>query len=614
MNLFKKSPLLAVALIFQIQLFAQEFHYKVDLNHLDGNKLVVNLQIPPIKSEDLTFRMPRIIPGTYSVYDFGRFISDFEAFDENGKPLNIEKENVNSYKIKTNGRKVFVRYKASGTFDFDYQDKNIVFEPAGTTFEKDEVYVFNAGAVFGYIDGFIDNKYHLEVTKNEGFYPSTGLNFELGKTKDKFTVANYHILVDSPIMYNIPDTTFLKVGNTDVLISVYNKSKKVSSADLADAIAEVLEAQRKYLGGTLPVDKYAFIVYLFEGRNASGGSGALEHNNSSFYFLPVLPLNYLKSTMADVAAHEFFHILTPLTLHSEEIRNFDYYNPKMSKHLWLYEGVTEYFAGHVQKYYGLMDLQQYLNIIKQKYAASKGFKDDLPFTELSLGALDKHKSQYINVYQKGALIGLCLDLKIREVSKGKYSLVELLLDLSKKYGVNKAFKDEELFDEIARLGGDYLKEFFNRYVAGSDPLPLAEYLMKAGIFLGDKEEPKATLGFDFRALSLDLELEKYFLRSKDFINDFGREIGLKENDLIYSINGIDLTIANRVKDLDAALAKSLSTQKIEIVVGRKDKKGNVKKSKLTAPFRETMVLTKNVIMPIENPTEAQQAMLKNWLN
>jgi predicted metalloprotease with PDZ domain len=48
--------------------------------------------------------------------------------------------------------------------------------------------------------------------------------------------------------------------------------------------------------------------------------------------------------MMDVVSHEFFHIVTPLSIHSKEIQDFDYNDPKMSEHLWMYEGVTEYFA------------------------------------------------------------------------------------------------------------------------------------------------------------------------------------------------------------------------------------------------------------------------------
>ena len=78
------------------------------------------------------------------------------------------------------------------------------------------------------------------------------------------------------------------------------------------------------------------------------GGGALEHGNSSFYVLPDFGDSTFTSMIKRVALHEFMHIFTPLNLHSEQIGNFDYVEPKMSKHLWLYEGVTEYFANLFQ--------------------------------------------------------------------------------------------------------------------------------------------------------------------------------------------------------------------------------------------------------------------------
>src|SRR5262245_41644756 len=111
-------------------------------------------------------------------------------------------------------------------------------------------------------------------------------------------------------------------------------------------------AQKEYLGGTLPVNKYAFIFYFTDQPVTS--YGALEHSYSSMYFMPERSIEDLNQNLRDVAAHEFFHIVTPLTVHSEEIADFDFNNPKMSQHLWMYEGATEYFAGNMQVKYGLI--------------------------------------------------------------------------------------------------------------------------------------------------------------------------------------------------------------------------------------------------------------------
>jgi len=102
--------------------------------------------------------------------------------------------------------------------------------------------------------------------------------------------------------------------------------------------------------------------------------------------------------LRDFAAHEFFHIVTPLTIHSDKIVPFDFTHPTMSRHLWLYEGMTEYFAGNALVKGGLMSIDQYMNVLREKMMIASQFIDTIPMTELSLGALDKYKDQYYNFY------------------------------------------------------------------------------------------------------------------------------------------------------------------------------------------------------------------------
>jgi len=109
----------------------------------------------------------------------------------------------------------------------------------------------------------------------------------------------------------------------------------------------------------------------------------------------------------------------------------------MSEHLWLYEGVTEYNAHYIQLREGLINFDTYLNIFKEKMESSMSFDDKLPFTELSKGALDKYASQYLNVYQKGALIGMCLDILIRNETNGENGLQDVINILLQRYGIDK---------------------------------------------------------------------------------------------------------------------------------------------------------------------------------
>ena len=111
--------------------------YSIDLNKLANDKLSVQVKTPKFKQDQIDFFFPKIVPGTYANYDFGRFISDFQAFDAQGKSLSVVKKNVNQYQIKNAGKLTRITYQVDDTWDSPEIDGEYVFEPAGTSFQKD---------------------------------------------------------------------------------------------------------------------------------------------------------------------------------------------------------------------------------------------------------------------------------------------------------------------------------------------------------------------------------------------------------------------------------------------------------------------------------------------
>jgi predicted metalloprotease with PDZ domain len=457
------------------------YQFTLDLTQVKNDRIRVTLKVPDIKQSEVIYNMPKIVPGTYAIYDFGKYIFDFKAFDKKGRALPVEKLDQNRWKISKAKNLDQITYWAGDTFDNTQKDE-IVFEPAGTNIEEKENFLLNNHGFIGYFDDMKHVPYELTITKPAQFYGSSPLKaVKTTPTADTYLINSYMEVVDAPLMYNIPDTTMLNIGGAEVLVSVYAAKKNVESGIIAENIKEILEAQKNYLGGKLPVEKYAFLIYVDDAYNTSGSYGALEHSYSSVYYLPPFNSQQIANQIRSIAAHEFFHIVTPLNIHSEEIGDFDYLNPKMSKHLWLYEGVTEYFASHVQVNQKLLTPEEYLSKLRSYIAGSLRYNDTLPFTVMSKGALDVHENQYGNVYQKGALLGLALDIRLRELSGGKYGLRNLMADLAKTYGKDQSFKDEELFDKITALTYPGIRDFFRQYVEGSKPLPYPEIFNKVGL-------------------------------------------------------------------------------------------------------------------------------------
>lgn len=613
--------LTSVALLFCLSTFAQKvsqtsnYQFFVDLTKVSKDRLEVSLITPKMTQNEVIYNMPKIVPGTYANYDFGRYISDFKALDATGKELSLESIGKNSYKIKGAKSLYKISYLVDDTWDSPEVKGEYVFEPAGTDIEENTLFAMNTHGFFGYFDGMQKITYEVNITKPESFYGSSSLvASKTTKNSDSYTVPNYNDLVDAPMMYCKPDTTILKIGGADILISMFSPNQRATSKEIAENVKTLLEAQKEYLGGTLPIKKYAFLIVLSD--NLKGGSfGALEHSYSSFYYLPESSAEELTQTVKDVCSHEFFHIVTPLSIHAEEIGDFDFNKPKMSKHLWLYEGLTEYAAGHMQMKHNLIDLPLYLNMIRGKIINMKErYKDTLPFTEMSVDVLDKYKDEYNNVYEKGALIGLCLDIKLRQLSGGKYGTQNLMRDLSKYYGKEKSFKDAELFDKITEISTfPEIRQFFTKYVEGKEPLPLAEILGSVGIeFEANSKKKVKSFGIGMDNLGVNPETKSVFVVGDDGIDELGKKLGIQANDELVSLNGGGLGLETFRNTRSFFIENAKEGDEVTLVVKRKDGDTKVEKT-LKAKVFFPEVQQKYLLAPVASPTPAQLDLMRAWL-
>ncbi len=591
------------------------YRFSLDLRQTEGDQLSVSLLVPEAESDTLIYALPKIIPGTYSVYDFGRFVTDFRAYDQANEPLPVARLNDNQWQITDARRLHRLTYRVEDTYDTDKD--NVIFEPAGTNIDPDNAnFVINPHGFFGYFEGKKFIPFEINIYRPKDLYGSTALvPKSRSDTSDVFWVENYHDLVDAPMMYNRPDTTTLHVANAEILVSVYSPQGKLRSGEVARGVSAILEAQKNYLGGKLPIDRYAFIIYLFNGPSQSGAYGALEHASSSFYFLPEYSSDLLMPTIIDVAAHEFFHILTPLNIHSEEIHYFDFIQPKMSKHLWLYEGTVEYFAQHVQLYEGMIDLPEFMVRMSEKITSAKDqYRSDLSFTELSLGALDTHKEQYGNVYQKGALISFCLDVLLRKHSNGEMGMMDLMQKLATRYGKDKPFKDDELFEVIAEMTYPEVGDFLRKHVAGTDPLPLQETFTDIGIrYQSDVREKELVTGLE-GIIGYNPETKELLAVNLRKANAVGKQLKFKRGDVIQTINGEAVNPEN-IRDVFAKLSQNAAPGQALVVEVRRPKKSGKFSVKKCKTYLAEIDVSKGPSFRI-NPdaTDAQIATRKAWAN
>lgn len=581
----------------------------VDLNSATSDHSMNIEVVPPvITSQSIRYFMPKIVPGTYSINNYGRFIYNFKAFDTDGNELRVTREDTCVWKIEDAEKLKKISYRVKDSYH--NTEPPIIFEPTGLCIDSAKVFVLNNYCYSGYFEGFKDYPYNVTVTKPSGFYGSTTLPVvSIGDITDTYTAKNYFQFHDNPMMYCIPDTSSIMVNESKIMISVYSPNGKVTSAYLKDKTRELFEAQVKYLGGSLPTDKYTILVYLTPERTLSGATGALEHFTSTTFVNIETSNEAFEKPFKDVVAHEFFHLVTPLGIHSLEIGDFDFNNPVMSRHLWLYEGSTEYYAQHSQVKYGLISKDEFMDRMKFKIFVSKLFYDDaLSFTEMSKGALTKYKAQYGNVYMKGALINMCLDLYLLDLSDGKYGLQNLKADLGAKFGTDKAFNDEDLFGIITDMTFPEISEFLKTYIEGGKPIPYGKFLEYAGYDYFDEITLKVPdmLG---SSINNDAEGNVYVTET----GEFGKKLKLKEGDVILSINDRPVNIMNLLLIYSDFERNVKEGDIVKIKVRRFLKDGKTEEKELKAKTFLIEKTEKYYIKPAEKPSEKQLRIRKAWL-
>jgi predicted metalloprotease with PDZ domain len=450
--------------------------------------------------------------------------------------------------------------------------------------------------------------YKVTITHPATLWGSTSMtDLDASNTADTFITARYAELVENPIMYSKPDYTTFTVDGMEILISVYSPSGKVTAESIAPEMKTMMTAQKTFLGKINATKKYSVLLYLSTmEENDAKGFGALEHPTATTVVLPeVMPKEELVKSMMDVVSHEFFHIVTPLSIHSKEIQYFDYNNPKMSEHLWMYEGVTEYFANLFQINQGLITEEDFYNRLSDQMERADAMNDTMSFTTMSANVLKQpYKDQYINVYQKGSLIGMCLDIIIREKSNGERGILDLMQKLSNEYGVSKPFNDNELFAKITALTYPEVGAFLATYVAGTTPIPYETYFAKVGVTQSTVKSPgNVFLKGQVPYITVNPQTKEIVVIPNMELNDFYTALGLKGGDIIMAINEKPYSLDN-IYDMISESQAWKENDGITVKIKR-DGAEQILKGQVQLPYEEKEAL---------NATDATKKTLREaWL-
>jgi len=321
-----------------------------------------------------------------------------------------------------------------------------------------------------------------------------GVELAAGSTPNTFVAPSYDALVDAPVELSAFDEWRFEANGAHYRVIV--DGADLDRQRLDDALRRIVIYETTLMGGA-PFDKYTFIFH-FGAENEVGGGG-MEHANSTAIAAEGT------GTAVAVAAHEFFHLWNVKRIRPQSLEPVDYAREQYTRALWFAEGVTSTYALYTLERAGLWGRHEFYGDL----AADIADLDSHParrWQSVEQSSMDAWLEKYafyrrpdvsISYYNKGKILGVLLDLTIRNATDNHASLDDVLRALNQQFVQRGLFYRDnvDLRAVSEQVCGCKLEDFFSRYVAGTDDIPYSDFLSLAGLKLKADTHTFADFGF-----------------------------------------------------------------------------------------------------------------------
>jgi predicted metalloprotease with PDZ domain len=432
--------------------------------------------------------MPSWTPGSYLLREFGRHVQDLSA-RSGAAAVPWRKMDKSSWRVETEpGAELVVSYRVYAN------------ELSVRTSHLDATHAsINGASVFLFARGYEKGEHEVEVLAPSGWRTTTVLA-QIGESR--FVARSYDELVDSPLEIGTHLLLEWEQSGRPHQFAIWG-SEPFDADRLLDDTREIIAAAERMFGG-LPYSRYIFFLHL-----VPDGRGGLEHRECSAlqadrWALPAPgaePDEKYEDFLA-LVAHEFFHVWNVKRIRSEVLGPFDYTRENYTRSLWVAEGLTTYYTDRLLLWAARIPEARYLERLSDQIARFQALPGrhrqtlaDSSFDSwVRFYRPDEHTpNAQISYYQKGALVGLLLDLEIRRATAGARSLDDLMRLLWERYGARDVGYPETGPGSVealaAEVAGTDLSGFFDAYIRGTAELDYDRALAAAGMRIGPTPAP-----------------------------------------------------------------------------------------------------------------------------
>jgi predicted metalloprotease with PDZ domain len=585
---------------------ALQLDYHLILAHPNLHLVTVEIAVSKIAGDFLDFTLPAWSPGRYAIYDFAKNVQEFEALGAHGQPLPWTDMDKQTWRVDARpaGRTVKVRYRVFAN------DLNGSFSQFDSTHAN-----LNGPSIFMYIVGHKPDPLTLTVEAPNDWQLISG--FSQSPSERTFQAPNYDRLADTPIEASaaIKLAHFQERGKTIwVAVHAYDEGD-ADISKLLDGLKKIVQVEMAWMPAP-DFEHYTFIFHF--APDISMGDG-MEHLNSTQIIIRGSLGSSLQEAL-ETAAHEFFHVWNVKRLRPAALGPFDYTHEVYTPSLWFAEGVTTYVSYLSLLRSGVWTQEQFLSRLGDEI---RTLEEEPGRMLMSAESSSFHAWFYdrspqmqetnfanstISYYNKGALLGMLLDLEIQSRTEGAKSLLEVLSSLyhqfyesppASYYGPGRGYQDQDILDAVNEAAGSDFTPFFQGYVSGTAPLPYDRTLGLAGLTLRITVPEGSPPSIGVTALPDNVGLRIFAIRPGGAAD----RAGLSRDDLLIAVDNQSLA----EEDLNQRLKAYPPGAVVPFTVERHGRQELVNLT-LDPPIPSSYA-----IREISGATPDQTALRKRWL-
>lgn len=521
-------------------LSAQTNSYQISFKNAIHHEAKIDATFENVDSDTLKVRMARSSPGRYAIHEFAKNVYAFSASDSNGKKLIFSRPNPYEWDIIGHNGTVNISY----TLFANRGD--------GTYSQIDETHAhLNMPATFIYASELSDRKIEIDFKIREDLNWKVATQLPL-VSGTKYTAHNLQYFMDSPTEISDFHLREFQVDGQTVQLALHHNGTKQETDTYFEKVKKTVLAEKDVFGELPEFDfgKYTFLACYIP--NASGDG--MEHRNSTILTSTRSLAHGGMEQNIGTVSHEFFHAWNVERMRPNDLEPFDFSKANMTGALWFAEGFTSYYTNLILCRAGLITPEKYIEGLTRtfNYVWNSPARQFFTPTEMSYQApfvdaatsVDpvNRENTFISYYSYGSVLGLALDLSLRQKNLNLDDYMKLVWQTYGKKEIPYSITNlQETLNSYA--GNGFGDDFFNKFIHESGMPDYKVLFESVGVVLKQNTEDPY-FGAN-AALDGDGNGE---LKGNSKMDSPAYKAGLDSGDVIVSINGNPFPVGEQFKE------------------------------------------------------------------